>query len=247
MGQPWRYQLREVLPHQLAEVLEELKGPDLLGINLTVPLKEAAFALVAGLTEPAREVGAINCLRWTEQGWEGHNTDALGWLDSWDEEIGEDLVGRKVVLLGAGGAARAVLQALRSRQVGPLTLLNRTAARARALLLPGEELREWSEAAFHEELQPGCLVVQTTTLGMWPHQQQQPLAWPKDLPPGVVACDLIYNPSPTHWLAQAGQKGARTLDGCGMLVHQAARAIHWWSGLRPESQVLHLALRDSLK
>ena len=243
LGQPWHFEKREVRPEQLAGVLQELAGPDLLGINLTLPLKVEAFAFCSPSAE-ARAIGAINCLRWTGQGWEGHNSDAQGWLDSFHEELGVTLQGRKVLVVGAGGACRAILHMVRGQRPSEVVLFNRTLERAQALVQAGERVAGWAD--FASELSEGCVVVQTTSVGMWPQVDQVPLQWPERLPAGVIACDLIYNPSPTLWLRQAAEKGARTLDGCGMLVHQAIRAIEWWTGLKPESGPMLAALRASL-
>lgn len=224
-------------------MLQELVGPELLGINLTLPLKEAAFSHCQPTPE-ARAIGAINCLRWDGQGWQGHNSDGQGWLDSFHEELGVGIQGRKVLVVGAGGACRAILHVVRCQQPAEVVVFNRTLERAQSLLQAGERVAALSQ--FASELEPDCLVVQTTSVGMWPQQDQVPLAWPERLPPGLIACDLIYNPSPTRWLRQASNRGARILDGCGMLVHQAVRAIEWWTGLKPESGPMLAALRESL-
>lgn len=244
LGQPWHFEKLEVKPEQLAAVLQQLAGPELLGINLTLPLKETAFSHCSPSAE-ARAIGAINCLRWNGQEWEGHNSDGQGWLDSFHEELGLSIEGRKVLVVGAGGACRAVLHKLRGQRPSSVVLFNRTPDRARALAQDQERVAPWTD--FARELEPGCVVVQTTSVGMWPNQAEVPLAWPDRLPAGVLACDLIYNPSPTLWLQQAAERGARILDGCGMLVHQAVRAIEWWTGLKPESGPMLAALKDSLR
>lgn len=246
LGQDWSYSKRQVKASDLGQVLDELSDSDLLGINLTLPLKQAAFEYTCSNSPEATAVGAINCLRRSPQGWQGHNTDGTGWLDSWQEEIGQSLQGRPALVLGAGGACKAILAVLRQSQVASIALLNRTPERAAALLRDGESLGAWSPEAIQEQMKPGLVVIQTTSVGMWPHAHQTPLAWPDHLPDGVVACDLIYNPRPTLWLEQARQRGAKILDGCGMLVHQAARAIEWWSGIRPPTPPMKRALLESL-
>lgn len=222
-------------------MLKELNTGDLLGINLTLPLKEVAFQHCSPSSQ-ARAIGAINCLRRGPEGWEGHNTDGQGWLDSFHQELGCQIQGRKAVVLGAGGACRAILHVLRSQQAGEIVLFNRTPERAQALLQRQERLGE----NFEKELEANCLVIQTTSLGMWPQSQTLAQEWPSRLPDGLIACDLVYNPSPTLWLKQAAERGARTLDGCGMLVHQAVRAIEWWTGWKPEPGPMLAALKASL-
>lgn len=245
MGKPWSLEARDVQPEQFEAVLKELAGPDLLGLNLTLPLKQLAFQHVRSVSDEARQAGAINCLRWSENGWQGHNTDGQGWLDSFSEELGLSLAGRKTLLLGAGGACQAILSVLRAQGTQPPLLFNRTPERARALLQGDERALPPHEFAAH--LEPGCLVVQTTSVGMWPRVEAVPVEWPARLPDGVVACELIYNPSPTRWLKQADELGARTLDGRGMLIHQAVRAIEFWSGLTPDPQPMRQALDQSLR
>lgn len=242
----WDYQVREVDQGQLGSTLRYLAEERPLGVNLTLPLKQVAFQHVQSVTPEAVAVGAINCLRWNGTGWEGHNTDAAGWWDSFQEGLGVSLSGRSALVLGAGGAARAVLRVLRHQAVGRILVFNRTLDKARELLHEGEEARPWDVHAFHAALEPGCVVIQTTSVGMWPREDQVPLPWPETLPAGVIACDLIYNPAPTLWLQQASTGGAQILDGCGMLVHQAARAIEWWTGQLPDTKSMHEALRRSL-
>lgn len=244
LGKPWSLAVREVQPEHLASVLAELAGPELLGLNLTLPLKQVAFQHVREASLEAREAGAINCLRWNDDHWCGHNSDGQGWLDSFREELDLPLAGRKALLLGAGGACQAILAVLRRQGTQPPLIFNRTPARAQALLQGPERALPLDEFASH--LEPHCLVVQTTSVGMWPAVAELPVEWPDRLPTGVLACDLIYNPSPTLWLRQAAERGARTLDGRGMLVHQAIRAIEFWSGLRADAEPMQAALAKSL-
>lgn len=249
LGQPWTYELRETSPAELEDRLAELAltGPELLGVNLTLPLKQAAFDHVVETTPEALAIGAINCLRLGPGGWEGHNTDAEGWWDSvcaaWNLT---DLQRRPTVLLGAGGACCSVLHVLRRQGAPSITVLARSRERAEPMLEPGERWMPWTPEALAEALQPGTLIVQTTGVGMVPNVDQIPLPWPDKLPSDLYASDLIYNPTPTRWLREAQARGIPTLDGCGMLVGQAARAIEWWSGLRPDREVMREALVASL-
>lgn len=226
MGLNWVYLASRVLPSQLAEALQALRVLGAVGANLTIPHKEAVLPYLVSITPAARAIGAVNTIRLSEAGWEGHNTDGEGWLASWDEVIGAPLEGRRIILLGAGGAARSILCAVGSRGAEDLVILNRNQQRAAALnqgrVGPLEDL------ATH--LSPGCVVINTTSVGMWPNIEDLPITWPSQVPPGTVACDLIYNPRPTRFLLEAAQLGAANLDGSGMLIHQAARAITWWSG-----------------
>lgn len=231
---------------ELLAVLKELAEQRPLGVNLTLPLKEAAFRLVQSATPQAVAIGAINCLRWNGAAWEGHNTDGAGWWDSFQQEVGRPITGRPALVLGAGGACRSILNVLRSQTVGSIKLFNRTVEKADALLERGEQALPWDAELFASHLQANSIVVQTTSVGMWPQVDEQPLPWPEHVPQGVIACDLIYNPRPTLWLRKAEERGATILDGCGMLVHQAARAIQWWTGQLPDPKPMREALLHSL-
>lgn len=221
----WRYRARQVPAPELESTLAALRAEEALGANLTIPHKQAVIPMLAHITSRAAQIGAVNTIRLHPEGWHGDNTDGPGWLDSWDEEVGQEMAGRPALVIGAGGAARSILWALHERKASKITVLNRNPERARSLHHTIAPL-----ADFAEHLEAGAIVVQTTSVGMWPDVEASPVEWPAEIPPGVVACDLVYNPRPTLFLQQAAQRGAATLDGLGMLVHQAARAIRWWSG-----------------
>ena len=159
--------------------------------------------------------------------------------------MGEPLEGRPVVLLGAGGAARAVFWALASRRAGPIRVLNRDPERARGLVaeLGRQGLDGWAGPAV---LEPGTVVVQATPLGTWPGVEETRFPWPQEVPPGVVACDLVYRPRRTRFLREAAGRGARVLGGLGMLLHQAAAAVEIWTGLEAPLEVMRRAAEEAL-
>ena len=220
MGLDWVYLAAEVEPEELKAALDGLWALKAIGVNLTVPHKETGAQHCAELTPAAQEIGAVNMLKRGPRGWIGDNTDWRGWLDSWSEEIGESLNNRKAIVLGAGGASRAILYALRSAGARTV-LLNRTPGRGGARAL----------SEFPQELEAGCVVVNTTSAGL---QNQSPVEWPQDTPSDMVVCDLVYWNTPFLKTAKAG----KTLDGKGMLVHQAAHGIRWWCGQEPPVELM---------
>lgn len=240
------YLAARVEPAGLGRALEGLAALGAVGCNLTLPLKEAALPHLRHLEEPARSLGAVNTVRFGPSGPVGLNTDAEGWLRSWDEEVGEPLEGRSALILGAGGAARAVFWALASRGVGEIRVLARGVERARRLVgdLARPDLRASVGPA---PLCPGMVVIQATPAGMEPDPSGTAFPWPDEVPPGVVACDLVYRPRQTRFLREATERGARTLGGLGMLVHQAAAAVEAWTGRRPEARVLRDAALAALE
>lgn len=201
LGQDLVYLAADVPPERLETALEGLHALQAVGVNLTIPHKQAVLGLLERLTPRARELGAVNCLKPTPGGWEGHNTDADGWLDSWREEIGLPIPPR-VVILGRGGASRALQNLLLEQEV-------RVLYRERQLSLESD-----------------TLVINATPVGTL--SDESPVDWPDQLPDRVYAADLVYNPLRTRFLREAEERGARTLGGLGMLVHQARRAIEWW-------------------
>lgn len=200
------YLAADVSKDDLATALAGLQKLHAIGVNLTIPHKQAALGLVQSLTERAQELQTVNCLKPSENGWEGHNTDADGWLDSWNEGIAEPLRERPVIILGNGGASRALQNMLRE-QGARLTVLTR------------HNLQDL-------QLQPHALVINATPVGTL--SDESVIKWPDTIPENVIAADLVYNPPDTRFLKEARQRGARTLGGLGMLVHQARRAIEWW-------------------
>ena len=249
MGLNLAYLTLRVPRGDLPRALTALETIGAVGANLTMPLKSEVLPLLSSCTAAARAIGAVNSLRRVEShcpdlqhaedeatprasGWEGENTDWLGWLDSWDSEIAEPLEGRKAIVLGAGGAAKAIVYALHARQIGSVAVMRRQWTDTHQWL-PGFSIRalDFSQTTLEAELEPGCVIINSTPIGTWPNSEgRSPLGWPPRLPAGCVACDLIYNPTRTLWLEQAAKAGARILGGMGMLVHQAARAVTWWSG-----------------
>lgn len=245
MGLDLVYLPARVESGDLRAVLEGLPRLGAVGCNLTLPLKQAALALMTRLEPPAAELGAVNTVRFEGRSRVGFNTDAQGWLRSWDEEVGQSLEGRPVLLLGAGGAARAVAWALASRRVSRIQVVNRDPARARGLVnsLSRSDVPCRVGAV---EFEPDMVVVQATSVGMAPGDDATCLEWPEAVPPGVVACDLVYRPRQTRFLREASQRGVRTLGGLGMLVHQAALAIEVFTGQSPCPALLRRVAEEAL-
>ena len=208
------------------------------GGNVTLPHKEQALRLCDCSSELARRIGAVNTL-WLQDGRLcGDNTDVSGFLDNLDEQTpGWDEKCDRAVILGAGGAARAILAGLMQRKIASVSLMNRSVDRARHL---AEEAADWGEARINAEpldaegqnLAGAGLVINTTSLGM-SGQPELGLELEK-LPDRAVVCDIVYVPLETGLLKAARQRGLRTCSGLGMLLHQAAPGFEHWFGVKPE-------------
>lgn len=240
------YGLRDVPPERIETFLADFAGSGLVGANVTVPHKEATFRAAVERDPVAQALGAVNTL-WLEDGRLcGANTDVHGFLANldaaepeWARALGE------AVVLGAGGASRAVVYGLLSRGIDRVVVANRTRARAEALrdqfgprVLPVD----WRDLASRLD---GCrLLVNTTSLGM---KGQPPLDIDLSaLSPDALVTDIVYVPLETPLLKVAKARGLATVDGLGMLLHQAVPGFERWFGVRPEvtPELRALAIAD---
>ncbi len=234
-GLAGHYVPMDVAPEDLESVLRTLPKAGYVGANVTVPHKEAALQIADHVSDRAAKIGAANTLVFQPDGSiHADNTDGYGFMENllagapdWNPQDGP------AVVFGAGGAARAVLQALVEAGVPEIMLTNRTRARAdqlKAEFGPRITVVDWVKAG--NVIENAELVVNTTSLGM---QGQPELRVPLDgLQPGAVVTDLVYVPLKTRLLQAAEEAGCTTVDGLGMLLHQAVPGFERWFGKRPE-------------
>jgi shikimate dehydrogenase len=259
LGLNWRYVPLPVPPGQLEAAINGLPALGFRGANVTVPHKEAVLPLLHALSPSARAMGAANTLlvaRDKNVGQvRGHNTDAQGVRDAL-QRGGFDPAGRRVVVVGAGGAARAVVRCLLAAEVQEIVLLNRTEARGRRLvadMLPPAEracrLRALAlrPTALVERARSADLLVNATPVGMWP--QTGASIWPAEVPvpPHLTVFDLVYTPRETRLLAQARAAGATPIGGLEMLLGQGARAFALWTGESAPVKVMRAACVRALE
>jgi shikimate dehydrogenase len=223
---------RELVPREeFAAFVDSLAARGYVGANVTLPHKEAALTL-SEPDERARAVGAANTL-WLDDGnLRSTNSDVEGFLDNIDA-CAPNWGASKAVVLGAGGAARAVIYGLLARGVERIVLVNRTLGRAdllRQTFGPRIQIATWDEVS--AALADAALLVNTTTLGM--HGQPALTIDPAPLPRHAVVADLVYVPALTPLLAAAKARDLRTADGLGVLLHQAVRGFALWFGKKPE-------------
>lgn len=228
------YTRQSVAPDDFDEFVRAMPDHGFAGGNVTVPHKEAALKCAEVADEAARQIGAANTLWFEDAKLHASNTDAYGFLANLDEGApGWDEARPVVVVLGAGGASRAILHALLSRGVSEIRLLNRTLSRAKELAAHfGGRIRVMDWETRNTQL-AGCgVLVNTTTLGMTGAPALQiDLA---GLSEAAVVTDLVYAPLQTQLLKRAGDKGLRCVDGLGMLLHQAVPGFEKWFGVRPK-------------
>ena len=248
-----RYEAWPVPPDGLGREVERLRGVDYLGANVTVPHKERVGQYLDELDPVAKAIGAVNTVVRSGSRLIGHNTDAHGFMEALRCEAKFDPRGRSIVLLGAGGAARAVVHALADAGVASLTIANRTLARAETLAgdlatrVATVEVVPMEEAALARACERVDLIVNATSLGMrhGPAETKTPLN-AGAIPARSLVYDLVYNPAKTPLLAEAKVAGARTLGGLPMLVYQGAAAFVLWTGLAAPVNVMFDAARRAL-
>ena len=216
-------------PAAFVTAMRGLRAAGFAGANVTVPHKLAAFALCDRVDESARRAGAVNTLVFHKDRIEGSNTDGFGFLAGLRDEQVDPAAG-PALILGAGGAARAVAAALLDQGL-PVSVANRTGERAAALArdLPGLRVVPWEDRS--AALGDHALLVNSTTLGMGGRGDPE-MALDR-APPTLVVADLVYVPLETPLLAAARRHGLRTVDGLGMLLHQARPGFAAWFGVDP--------------
>jgi shikimate dehydrogenase len=235
-GIPGAYVALPIAPEHFGRCVDAMPLMGFAGASVTVPHKEAAFALSATLDEDARATGAVNTLVFADGVVNGRNTDVTGFEAGLAESLGDDAAKRgPVAVLGAGGAARAVLIALTRAGASEIRILNRTKSRGENLariFAPTSNIKviEWGDWAF--AFAGAKLLVNATSLGM---TGKAPLELSLEALPGDAAvADIVYNPFETALLKAARERGVRTMDGLGMLMHQAVPAFAAWFGVTPK-------------
>jgi len=251
LGLSWRYHLFPVspTPHQrLTEAMYGLRALGLAGANVTLPHKVGVLDAVDVIRPNAAQVGAANLILVRDGLLIADNTDVGGLLaDLQAHDV--TLAGSHVLMLGAGGAARAGCVALASADAASITIVNRTLSRAGELkaalrpLYPNIDWRCASPDALKEHAPSASLIINATSVGMAPDVDAMP--WPDNLPmtPGQTLYDMVYTPSPTRLMRYASQSGVRAIGGLGMLLHQAALAFTEWTGHVAPLEIMRAALQ----
>jgi shikimate dehydrogenase len=239
-GEPVEY-LRLLAPmHAFAATVASLRASGAKGANITVPFKEQACALAARRSQRAEQAGAANILRFDAEGIFADNTDGVGLVRDVRDNCGVRLAGRRVLVIGAGGAARGVLAPLLDENPASVAVVNRTEARARALATQFPGIAVFALESLRGERFD--VVINATSASL-----------SGEAPPvehvygaGAFAYDMMYGAEPTPFMIQAAAEGARTADGLGMLVEQAAESFYLWRGIRPQTAAVLQALRKAM-
>lgn len=253
LGVDARYEAWDVAPGEVAAAVERLRGEGVLGANVTVPHKVELLQRADEVDALAQQVGAVNTIVPREGRLHGANTDVAGVLRTL-ADAGVDVADAEIVLIGAGGAARAVVVAMRAESAARLTIANRTPANAEALTgLGGDTMAvriaplDAASPLLRGAMERARLVIHSTTLGMrhGPNESATPV--PAELfAAGQAALDLVYIPERTPFLRAAEAAGAQPIGGLGMLVYQGAESFRMWTDREPPTEVMFAAARAAL-
>ncbi|NQU38817.1 MAG: shikimate dehydrogenase [Lentisphaerae bacterium] len=238
----------DVHPDRLMTVLPAMADMGFRGVNLTVPLKEVAFRGLTDLDETASLVGAVNTVEFTPDGLRGHNTDGVGFLRALDESFACEISGQVVMMLGCGGAGRALALTCVRHGAARLVLTDIDADRIEQLASelravdPAIEVQsvEATPAAWARAAATADLIVQATPVGMKP--SDTPLLGPEAFHEGQMLFDLVYMYPETGLMTLAREAGARVANGLGMLLHQGVRSFEIWTGTTPPVERMREAL-----
>jgi len=251
LGLPFLYLKFRVPVSSLRAALRGVRILGFRGVNLTIPLKEAALGLMDKLTPQAERVGAVNTVTIEGGRFEGHNTDGEGFLRSLRETWRFRPRGKRVMLLGAGGAARAVAFALGGAGAREIVIVNRTPGRARSLARAVARAtrasvtaaRLWRGTPWERILEGADLIVNATSVGMKRGETPVP---PSVVRPPIRVVDLVYSPPTTKLVGAVSRRGVRAMNGEGMLVHQGALAFERWTGMPAPVRIMRRAFRSAM-
>lgn len=247
-GLHYRYINMEVASADLADAVKRARAMGFKGFNCSLPHKVSVIQHLNGLGQSAEIMGAVNCVVQRDGKFIGENTDGKGFLESLKSVI--DPTGKKIVILGAGGAARAIAVELGLAGAGKITIVNRSADRGQALSqLLAEKLQldstfvQWTDT--YQIPADTDVLVNGTSIGLYDGNATMPIDL-KTMTPSTVVADVIFSPTETWLLREAKQAGCTTLDGLGMIVNQGITSVDYWTGVRPEASVMRTAVEKAL-
>ncbi len=250
-GLNWRYLTVEVGPDDLADAFRGVRAFGMRGVNLTIPHKVAVTPLLDELSPEARMIGAVNTVIRRGDELVGENTDGKGFLRGVRADAAIDPKGKRVVMLGAGGAARAIGAELLLAGVSDLLIVNRGLERGEST---AADLAKSTQGPVRFEPWRGTymvpndidLFVNATSIGLYPEVDAKPDVDLSDAKADMLVADAVFNPPETRLLADARKRGLPTLDGLSMLVYQGVIGFQLWTGQDPDEAVMKQALAEAL-
>jgi len=223
----------------LETVVKALKALDFIGFNVTIPYKRDIMKYLDENSKEAILMGAVNTVKKIDGRLYGYNTDAEGFLRSFKEEAGVGFKGKKVVLIGAGGVARAIAVKIASEDAEKISVVNRTGEKSVELAeVVNENIKEivqvynFEDKTFRMAFEESDIIINTTSVGMYPKTRETPVKFTECFNKNQIVYDVIYNPEKTKFLNDAEKRGAKIINGLGMLFYQGISAYEIWTGVK---------------
>lgn len=221
------------------------------GLNVTIPHKENVLVTLDQVDTIAKNIGAVNVIKFHEDEAHGYNTDGIGCLKALEEKT--KVVNKKVLILGAGGASRAISNQLIDSNIESLEIINRDLNKAEALR--NDVLKNYSNAQIEinpitelkNKIQEADIFINTTPIGMKGYDEQNSPLQAQDIPENIIVNDIVYNPLETPLLKEAKEAGAKTVNGIKMLIYQAAEGIEIWTGKKAPTKIMEEKLKELIK
>lgn len=234
----------QVTENDLTQAIQGIRALSIKGVNVTFPYKEKVMEFLDKVEESARRIGAVNTIVNNKGRLVGYNTDVIGFKKSLQEDAKFTVKKKKAVILGAGGAARAVVYALLEEEIEEICIFNRTLEKAKMIkrnlssFFPKSSISVFplEEEDLKDKIEKAHLLVNATSLGIPPRVDNTPLPNEKLFHPDLLVYDLIYHPVRTLFLRQAERAGAKIINGLPMLVYQGIESFYLWTGLKPEGK-----------
>ncbi|MGM7721044.1 shikimate dehydrogenase [Metabacillus sp. Hm71] len=242
------YHAFHVEPERLKESVQALKILGVKGFNVTIPHKISIIPYLDELDETAKIAGAVNTVINVEGRLIGHNTDGNGYVRSLTKILQKPIQEQKILIIGAGGAARGIYFTLAHQGCSEIDLCNRTVSKAEKLINEcpfGHTSKALSLEQAEQQLENYDVIIHTTAVGMHPNVEQKPLSV-KHAKRTAVVSDIVYNPIKTSLLQEAEEQGLTIHNGVGMFVHQAALAFTLWTGIEPSIERMTAIVYDKL-
>jgi len=252
LGLNFEYRLLKTGTSELKAAIDKLRSADCAGFNVTVPHKEAVMQYLDYIDDSAALIGAVNTVKNEEGKLKGYNTDSIGFIESLTRDAGFAPKGKKILLLGAGGAAKAVAVALCKDEAAEIAIMDIDAAKAGALAENlkahfGSRVLPLEDEHLFKQFMVNCdCIVNATPIGMFPKTDASPVKENAPLREGQVVYDLVYNPAQTKFTRSATAKGARSFTGLGMLVRQGAAAFELFTEKLPPVKTMWSAAEEAL-
>lgn len=230
------YHIFEVNKEQLDSTIQRMKACEFIGFNVTIPHKQRIISYLDEITQEAEWMGAVNTVLIKPDKLYGHNTDGIGFIQALKNNNIE-IHGKSAVVLGAGGAARAVAYSLMRRGLNKLWVLNRTRSHAELLVnqlskrigFSNTNFGRLDEETITKAIKSAELLINATSIGMWPDIEANPYSF-HNVSSDLTVIDLVYNPIKTKFLKKANMAGIKTIDGLDMLIYQGVESMQLWSG-----------------